>query len=283
MASRSREALTAGGAEEHDADSFVELSNDELAFLIEFLELDPVSDLPELPSIDTDPGHRRLCVGTALRALAARGIVVSTNDGEPRVVPEVEATVATAAEPLLVLELERRAGDVVERGLYGIGDDLAVEVEDVSGGGYRLWPQDPDTVHERLLELIGIRDGEDGEDVRYAGEPVVVPVVPDALQAETTPSLADAPEAARSFVEAIAAGRPRSRVVCLTREGDDRLVGGELTWVEDVDGRLWLFEPTSRNDANAAVEGESVTVRVVSPGWIVDELGSYVSGSPDDD
>ncbi|MSO37273.1 MAG: hypothetical protein EXQ69_03365 [Acidimicrobiia bacterium] len=259
----------------------VSLSPVELSVLASELSLPLVPMLHFDPIAIQEPERATELDATTRAELTARGILSQPVDGE--VAESIRALLELLAAPLLLLRVEASYFGAEAEWQFACTRDGAIEISEMSDRSYRFSAMALGALQPRVLELTGLEDRNE-----IAVEPLLVTartllVLPKLIEDEDE-ALAQlvaegaATESARALIAALLASRCAVAVTVLYRPDENRLVGGELTWIDGFDAGLWITPTpdTTDWDMTGPEPGPEVELRPVTAEWIRAELASYL-------
>lgn len=273
-------------------DISVDFSVDELVVLAQLLGYEPLPGLGREPFGEISDAEREAALGAARRSLIARR-VVSLSGEAVEVLPAVAAVIEIAAAPGILGRAQFESRGSVETRFYGSRPDATVEHAPLEGSVHRLTPFPTDELLTRVLDFCRLEQRPEIEappftvsfgELQACGERVAAG---DSESARVLLSGAGAPtDSAAAFVQAIGTKCHLARVTFLYRLDDNRLAGGELTWVDGGEHGLWLTPTPDADDAigsksegaYTALLDEPVMVTPTSASAIAAELLSYLPG-----
>jgi hypothetical protein len=237
-----------------DVSTLADLSADELVALAQLFGHERFPYLDEADAADATGDSGAAVVRSALRSLAARGLLTTSETGSPAAREDLGRAVGVALDPLLAVtvEVEGDGGTLVA---LALDDERCVELLRRSGGVYTLRDGSAAALLDRLAELTGAEYASK----EATGTAAQVPAV--AIdRARAFARTGDADGASREIAEhadlldALLDAASVSRVRAVHR-AEGAVHGGELVWLQTKQGMVWILEPT--------VDGEGATAATV--------------------
>jgi hypothetical protein len=202
---------------------------------------------------------REAALRAARRSLLARGALEIDEAGILRVVPPHAELVAVALGRGAAVSIERRRPESLDRRSLYVADGAGVEHSAELGHVHRLERFDAADLAERVLEHAELDDRpESGDELETTAEELDAALTAAARGEDVSGPLGEALRTLRSV----------GRVTALRRE-DERIVGGELAWLDLGEAGLRVVEPEA--------EAGRLRVRPASSAAIADELRSYIA------
>lgn len=249
----------------------VDFTTEELLLLAERCGVEPPAGLTAGDTLQLPAEYRQAIREQAEGALRARR-VLGEDGTEP--VEAVVTLLSVLGRPALLTTASIEQGGVVETRFYASNPDLAVEHRSLATSVHRLLPFATRDLLSRVLGFVDLRP------VEPPAVPALVATVAtleacstkvaehDHHAAVAVLTQAGAPSVtAEAFVEALKAKRASASVTILYRPEDDKVAGGQLTWIDAGLRGLWVSEAT---------EGDRLEVIPRPAEEIAKELLSYL-------
>ncbi len=190
---------------------------------------------------------------------------------------------ALLAAPKLLLRVEASFLGAEAQWQFACTPDAAIEITEMGDRSWRFSALALSQLVARIIELTGLVDRPE-----IAVAPISLPTrtllaLPEFIDDDKramSQLLADGANkaSARALLGALRAARTAAAVTVLSRPDRDRLVGGELTWIDAADLGLWITPTpdTTGWDESSSDPGPEAELRPVSAAWIRAELVSYL-------
>lgn len=245
--------------------------------------------LPLVPLLSFDPiaverPERAAELDATTRAeLTARGILPEPVGGD--VAEPIRALLELLAAPQLLLRVEASFLGAEAEWQYACTPEGAIEIAEMSDRSWRFSAIPPHDLLPRVLELVGLEDRPEIAIDALSLPTRTLLALPDLIEngdkdrvvARLVADGASEPSAC-ALVDALRAARGAASVTVLYRPEAQRLVGGELTWIDGLDAGLWItpIPDTTGWDPEGPDAGPEVELRPVTAEWIRAELASYL-------
>ena len=243
--------------------------------LVPLLRYDPIG---------VEGTERAMELEAATRAeLTARGILSEAHGGA--VAEPIRALLELLAAPRLLVRVEASFLGAEAEWQFACTTEGAIEIAELSNRSWQFSAMSPHELLPRVLELTGLEDRPDITVDSLTLPTRTLLALPDLIEDEDEgPALgrlvADgaSERSARALIDALRAARSAASVTILYRPEPQRLVGGELTWIDGLDAGLWITPTpdTTDWDPDGPDPGPEVELRHVTSEWIRTELASYL-------
>jgi hypothetical protein len=168
-----------------------------------------------------------------------------------------------------VVRVTHRVADADEERTYHVGEELFVEEVRLEDGRIRLSAFDLAGLAEEIFAFVDLVPRPSA-----TADPIELPAasVERLARAGPAPALADLPLSVRPFAEALSSALSSSAVMSVYQE-ENRIVGGELAWIDGGDAGLWCVEP-------AEAAPDVVVVTPIDEPYLVRRILAYLPGAP---
>lgn len=256
----------------------VALSFEELASLAELFGVEGFPGVPEELFAGVRPEIRDAMLSTASRSLIARRVVrvLDEEEGTVEVVQPYAAVLGVVLEPDVVLTGQQQVGEESETRILYVSDDLMVEQSTPADFIHEFALLDAEDLLPYALDLGDDRDSSE------VGSELTMPVhALDRLEDLIADGDLDGAKAlvpgGSPFVDALLQTRRSNHLQALHRDGE-RVVGGELTWVDGASRGIWLIDRVE--DTDGQPDGDPLLrIRSVTAQELMDRLRSYLPES----
>ncbi len=263
------------------SDATVNLTPEELSVQAAELEL-PLVPLLHYDPIAVEGAEPAAELEVLTRAqLVKREILSAPNAGE--VAEPIRALMELLATPRLLLRVEATFLGAEAQWQFACTPNAVIEIAEMSDRSWRFSALALSQLVARIIELTGLVDR---PEITVA--PISLPTrtllaLPgfiDDDERAMSQLLADGANetSARAALNALRAAHTAAAVTVLSRPERDRLVGGELAWIDAVDLGLWITPTPDTTDWNesSSEPGPEAELRPTTAEWIRTELRSYL-------
>lgn len=219
-----------------------------------------------VPAAPDDDARRQGALDSARRSLLAREVLAIDGDGVLQFTAPHALLLTTALRSAAVVTADHRRRERAETRAWYLNPEVSVEQSIEVGDVHRLARVETADVFGSLVSFVELVP-------RSAGDATEVVITRAALDQALAAAGREEPppDLAEPLVGALESLESASHVRSLYRSGD-RVVGGELTWLDTGSSGLWRVEPDEQRS-------EELHVSCVEASDILDRLLSYLPGA----